>query len=852
MAVPFGKYDLIAVLGRGGMADVYLAAIRGPASFRKLVVVKRLREDVAERVAFSAMLLDEAQLAARLQHPNVVQTLEVGVHEGQHYIAMEYLDGQPIGRILKVAGAPPAPFTARVMADALAGLAYAHDLTDYDGKPLSIVHRDVSPQNLFVTYSGEVKVVDFGIAKTAARVSEDTEAGVLKGKLAYMAPEQLQNKPVDRRADLWAAGVVMWEMLTGKRLFGGKSEGEAISNILFSPIARPSEIRNNVPPALEDVCMRALERDAEKRWQTASAMREAIYAFLESETQAGARRDEVGAHVASLFEKERAEVRGRITQFMAEAADEKKGLDSLRALRATNNDAETVASKRRPEADEVSTEVEAPAPAEPAGAHRPSIAPALRAHEAGRAEAHRAASFWPLAIALVVGALGVTAAIVAWSSRGAPRADVADAAASSSSAAAPAPLLVIEGSGTLGVDCMPRLVEELMKKRGATAVRREKGTQPDDVLLVAATDHGPESIVIKNEGTSGGFTCLAARTCDVAMAAREIRDSEADDLAAKGLGDLRSPASEHVVALDGIAVVVSPANPIHALERSQIADAFDAAATDWSALGGAPGTIDIYAHEAGSGTFDFFDAVVLGGHALAPNAKRMPDNATIADAAASDPNAIGFVGMAFVRGARALAVGDKGIAPTLPSAFTVTTERYLLTRRLFLYTPLPPKPLALELVEHAMSDAAQKAIRDSGFIDLTVELKSVEPCERCPARYLTATKRARRVSLDFRFRPDARRLDARAVRDVDRVVRFLRDHPTSRILLFGFVDATADAKADTKRARELAQIVDGELASRGLRASVVEGFGGEMPLASNATEWGKTKNRRVELWLADR
>ncbi len=851
MAVRFGKYDLIAVLGRGGMADVYLAAIRGPASFRKLVVVKRLREDVAERVAFSAMLLDEAQIAARLQHPNVVQTFEVGSHEGQHYIAMEYLEGQPIARILKVGRAPPAPFTARVMADALAGLGYAHDLADYDGKPLAIVHRDVSPQNLFVTYAGEVKVVDFGIAKTDARTPEQTEAGVLKGKLAYMAPEQLQDKPIDRRVDLWAAGVVMWEMLTGRRLFGGKSEGEAISNILFAPIARPSEIREGVPAALEAVCMRALERDAEKRWQTASEMREAIYAFLESETQAGARRDEVGQYVASLFEKERSEVRARITEFMAEAAEVGKGLDSLRALRTTTEDAETVASRSR-KADETPTPVRDPnaPPADHARASRPppgALAEALR--ERAPPPASPRASFWPLAVALIVGALGVTAAIVAWTTR----TDRNEPKPPDAAPAAPAaPILVVEGSGTLGVDCMPRLVEELMKKRGATAVRREKGAHPDDVVLVASTDHGTESILVKNEGTSGGFGCLAAHTCDVAMAAREIRDAEADDLVTKGVGDPRSPASEHVVALDGIAVVVSPANPLRALDRAQIADAFTGAAKDWSALGGTAGAIAVYAHEAGSGTFDFFDAVVLGGRALAPTAKRMPDNAAIADAAASDPNAMGFVGMAFVRGARALAVGDRGIAPTLPSAFTVTTERYLLTRRLFLYTPVPPKPLALELVEHAMSDAAQHAIRESGFIDLAVELKNVEPCDHCPARYLTATKRARRISLDFRFRPDGKRLDARAVRDVDRVVRFLRDHSASKILLFGFADATGEAKADAKRSRELAQLVDTELASRGVRASVVEGFGGDLPVASNATDWGRAKNRRVEIWVEQR
>ena len=371
-------------------------------------------------------------------------------------------------------------------------------------------------------------------------------------------------------------------------------------------------------------------------------------------------------------------------------------------------------------------------------------------------------------------------------------------------------------------------------------------------MLAPTTTQGEEAILVRSEATTGGFECLAARTCDIAMAAREIRPTEAAELAAKGVGDVRSPASEHVVALDGIAVVVHPSNPIRSLDLVQLAAVFTGGVGDWAAVGGSPGPIALRAHEDGAGTLDVFSAIALGGRPVAPHAQRLPDNARIADAVAVEPTAIGFLGMSFVRGGRALAIGDRGVMPMIPSAFTVSTERYLLSRRFYLYTSQTPKPLVRDLLEYVLSDNAQQAIRAAGFIDLGVSLKNAEPCESCPARYATATKRARRLSLDFRFRPGTRELDTRAARDVDRVVRFVREHSTGRILLFGFCDSSGDARADVKRSRELAQAVDAELGARGLRAGVVEGIGGEMPVATNATELGRTKNRRVEIWLQDR
>src|SRR5689334_3257328 len=187
-----GKYRLIAELGHGGMAEVYLAVVRGPAGFNKLVVVKQIRPQLAEDPEFLAMFLDEARLAARLSHPNVVQTNEVGQEGERHFLAMEYLDGQPLSRInqrLGPKGGLPLVMHLRVIADLLGGLHYAHELSDYDGTPLGVVHRDVTPHNIFITYDGVVKVVDFGIAKARDALTL-TKVGIIKGKIAYMAPEQ--------------------------------------------------------------------------------------------------------------------------------------------------------------------------------------------------------------------------------------------------------------------------------------------------------------------------------------------------------------------------------------------------------------------------------------------------------------------------------------------------------------------------------------------------------------------------------------------------------------------------------------------------------------------------------------
>jgi serine/threonine-protein kinase len=301
------------------MADVFLSVARGQMGFNKLAVIKRLRQALAEEPSFRNMFLDEARLAARLSHPNIVHTYEVGEQNGVYFIAMEYLEGQSLNKVLKEAlrrkeGIEP-ELSARIIADALGGLAYAHALADYDGRPLGIIHRDVSPHNIFVTYDGHTKVVDFGIAK-AALSSTETEVGVLKGKVAYMSPEQAMGGRIDQRADLFAMGIVLWEMLARQRLMTGESAANTLHRLMNEPIPRVSAAMPGIDPELEAIVGKALEKDPQYRWQSALEMREALEAWLRSNPRP-ARQEEVGRKMQNLFASVREEVQRQVQRHMA-------------------------------------------------------------------------------------------------------------------------------------------------------------------------------------------------------------------------------------------------------------------------------------------------------------------------------------------------------------------------------------------------------------------------------------------------------------------------------------------------------------------------------------------------------
>jgi len=280
-----GAYHLVAELGRGGMADLYLALAPPASGRRNRVVIKRLPGDVCddEDEDYRAMFLDEARLARRLRHPNIVETIEVGKDGGSYFIVMEFLDGQPLSRIRQLkrdAKATPLSIELRIMSDVLAGLHYLHEVVDEEGAGLDVVHRDVTPENVFVTYSGQVKVKDFGIAKAAIRQA-DTRLGVVKGKLSYLAPESLRGETVDRRCDIFAVGVMLWEAATGRRFWEGHEE-LSICRRLISGDLPTANGATDMPGEVFEVVKRALAPDPNLRYATARAMQSAIDALLAS------------------------------------------------------------------------------------------------------------------------------------------------------------------------------------------------------------------------------------------------------------------------------------------------------------------------------------------------------------------------------------------------------------------------------------------------------------------------------------------------------------------------------------------------------------------------------------------
>ena len=315
------RYEPIAQIGRGGMAEVLLARVHAVGGVRRLAVLKRIWPELATDPDFVTMFMDEARLSLRLNHPNVVQTYEVLTGAGELSIAMEYLDGQPLtrvlNRLLRGPGELSLPLRLRILMSVLAGLEHAHTLQDLDGTPLEVVHRDVSPQNVFVTYDGQVKLVDFGVAKTLA-ASHNTRPGTLKGKLAYMAPEQLQRVEIDRRADVFAVGVMLWEMLAGRRMWYRMTEVEIVSHLAAGQPLPPLPADAGRPPGLEAICARALDPDPNGRYDTAAEMEMDLESVLIGAADSHARN--LGKVISHAFASERAERQALIEPWVRPSA----------------------------------------------------------------------------------------------------------------------------------------------------------------------------------------------------------------------------------------------------------------------------------------------------------------------------------------------------------------------------------------------------------------------------------------------------------------------------------------------------------------------------------------------------
>lgn len=419
-------------------------------------------------------------------------------------------------------------------------------------------------------------------------------------------------------------------------------------------------------------------------------------------------------------------------------------------------------------------------------------------------------------------------------------------------AAAPVKLR-IHGSNTIGAELAPALVERFLARRGASDVRRVPGARAEEMRIEATLpgSEGRIAIELAAHGSGTAFTDLADGRADVGAASRPVRDEEIRKLAA--LGDFSSPAAEHVIGLDGVAIIVHPANPLRSLSREQVAKLFAGEIRDWAELGGRPGPVHIYARDERSGTWDTFQSLVLGkAYPLSPEAQRFESSPELSDRVATDAGGIGFIGLPYVRMARALAIGDGNAVPSAPSPFTVATEDYPLSRRLFFYlAPTGDNRMARELVEFALENDGQQVVEAHGFISQRVAPQRVALSPNAPKEYESLTRDALRLSVNFRFRPGSGLLDGKAQRDLRRVTDYLAqaENRSRQVLLFGFTDARGSPEQNLRLSQQRAQEIARELQARGIQTRVVRGFGPANPVAADDSPSGQERNRRVEIWV---
>src|SRR4051812_32371846 len=301
----FGKYSLLGHLATGGMAEVWLARQLGMEGFEKIVVIKRARPELTDRET-TRRFLDEARLVATLEHPNIAQVYEIGQVSGSYFFVMEYIDGADLRRLIETSIARHRPLALAdalyIMTHVCTALHYAHEKRDLEGRPLQIVHRDVTPSNVLLSHDGAIKVCDFGIAKAHNRESENTKNGVLKGKFSYMSPEQCEGKPIDRRSDVFSIGILLYELTTLSKLFRGPSDYALLQKIVEAPIPPPSSRVPGYSPALEQIVMKALAKSPDDRYPTAQALQLDLEEFArEHKLQMSSVR--IAKLMSTLFEK---------------------------------------------------------------------------------------------------------------------------------------------------------------------------------------------------------------------------------------------------------------------------------------------------------------------------------------------------------------------------------------------------------------------------------------------------------------------------------------------------------------------------------------------------------------------
>lgn len=413
--------------------------------------------------------------------------------------------------------------------------------------------------------------------------------------------------------------------------------------------------------------------------------------------------------------------------------------------------------------------------------------------------------------------------------------------------------LRIQGSNTIGANLGPALVQAMLAQQGLHDIHSVPASPPNEHSIVGTDASGQQVRVdVAAHGSGTGFAALKAGKADLVASSRPIKDRELVELEA--LGDLKSPDAEQIIAIDGLAIILHPGNPLNQLNTEQLAQIFSGQISTWEALGGITGPIHLYARDEQSGTWEIFKELVLSrtGNPLSHTAQRFESSEQLSDAVSNDPQGIGFIGLPYIRAAKPVAIVDGLSQPMLPLNSLIASEDYPLSRRLYFY--LPPatsNPWARALISFTQSAQGQAIVAQNGFVAQSVQATSVTPGAHMPRDYQTLTTQAQRLSVNFRFEEGSASLDNKARQDLLRVADYLKANGKldRQVTLVGF----GDAKDDPERAQLLSKLramaVRRELVKNAVVLREIRGYGAQMPVAANTEDEGRIKNRRVEVWV---
>lgn len=411
-------------------------------------------------------------------------------------------------------------------------------------------------------------------------------------------------------------------------------------------------------------------------------------------------------------------------------------------------------------------------------------------------------------------------------------------------------ILRLAGSNTLGAKLVPTLVEAYFKSKGCTNIAQKK-IEIELINVTCRLGDADYLASISFKGSSTAFVGLKDGSADVGMASRRVKPAEVASLS--GMGNLLSPANEHVVALDGIAIIVNPSNQVTQLSVDQVRGLFDGKISFFNQVGGSEKPVTVYRRDDKSGTFDLFKTMVMAGIPIASNAKAFEDSRELSSAVAGDVSGVGFVGHTHIGDARPVPIGAAGQQALLPNRFTIQTEDYPLSRRLYLYSLSEAgNAETSKFITFATSQDGQAVVESEKFIPLKIIAQRSELPSGSYSGYQSVVAGAERMSVNFRFNPGSNQLDNRALSDLDRVTEFLIRTSTkpNRLVLIGFADNLGDPASNIVLSKERANAVAAALKTRGIAPGRITGFGAENPVASNATPEGRERNRRVEVWVS--